>query len=277
LSGMDAHEILEHWPSFAGLSVDAFMSLPYWRMPVWYADKEAALTRRDPFDGNEDVLTLAVTLNGAEHILKIADSLSFPDLHLVWGQRTKLPQEILIALCERELGDFFRMLEKTLRCELALKGLADAGRTPRGFRLSTAEGTVDFDIDLTPALLQVFGRRDYLDLASADLRTLMRSARAEYGTILLTDSERTALKAGDCLLPPEEGLAGRWMFDLPKDPAVHVMAAEETSLTFGQLLDDDVPPVPETDDVVLVVDGMIIASAVRIRLGEAAALKLTKL
>jgi len=274
---MDVHEILENWPSFAGLGTEAFMALPYWRMSVWYADKEAVLTRREPFDGNEDVLTLAVTLDGAEHILKISDSSAFPDLHLLWGRRAGLPPEVLIALCERELGDFFRMLEKTLRCELSLKGLADAGEAPQGFRLSAEAGEMDFALDLTPALLQVFGRRDYLDLTSADLRALTRPARAEYGTILLTDAERETVQAGDCLLPPEGEAAGRWMLDLPNDSAVHVMAADESSLTLGQLLDDDLPSVPETDDVILVTDGKIAATAVRIRLGDVTALKLLKI
>jgi len=276
---MDVHEILEQWPSFAGLGTEAFMALPYWRMPVWYADKEAALTRREPFGEDGDILTLAVTLDGADHVLTLADSGAFSDLHLLWARRTGLPQEVLIALCERELGDFFRMLEKTLRCELSVKGLTEPERpmqATQAFRLTAPAGEIDFAMDLTSAQIQVFGRRDYVNLANGELRALMRPARAEYGTVLLTEAERAALKQGDFVLTPEGDGTSRWMLELPKDPAVHVMGAAEIGLTLGQLLDDDLPAVPETDDVILVVDGKVIASATRTHLGEAAALKIVK-
>lgn len=272
---MDELELLKTWPRWANANAETVLASPAWRMPVaWKGETAALVCRGEPV---EDALTIRVAFDDEEHVLALGDSSAFPDLHLLWARRDALPSEVLLALVEKECGCVFQMLEGATKRLFAVRGLAE---TPSGglraFRLEANAETVEFALDLSPSLTLVFGDVAHLDLSHPSIRELTRSAVPEYATFDLGADERAALASGDFLLLPDGDVEGWWRWEKSADEAVRVCGVEARELTFAQIADGDLPPVPPLTDVELLYGGRPIARAAHDRVASAPALRVVE-
>ena len=110
---MDALELLKTWPGWANAGAETVLASPAWRLSVRFGEETGVL--RLGVEALSDTIDLDITLDGEPHVLSLADSSLYPDLHVLWGTRAGLPPEILLALVEKECGDLFFMLEKSTR------------------------------------------------------------------------------------------------------------------------------------------------------------------
>lgn len=273
---MDARELLRSWPGWSNVNAETVLSSPAWRMPVQWKGAPAALVCVSA--PQTDACAVRVAFDDEEHVLALGDSPAFPDLHQLWARRGDLPSEVLLALVEKECGDVFQMLENATRRLFSVRGLCGEGVGGlRAFRMVSDAVTVDFALDLSPALTVTFGDFAHLDLAHPSIRALARSAVPEYASFILDEDDRMALGAGDFLLLPDGADHGTWSWEPGQDDAVHVCGPESSDLTFAQIVDGDLPPTPSLADAVLVRGGRTLARAVLSRVGSVPALKVVEL
>ena len=266
---MDGYALLQDWPTFEKANAETVFASPAWRLETVCGETPAVLTKAET--PASDLLWVSVTLEDEVHVLGIGDSEAYADLHLLWARRKDLPDELLLALVERECGDLFQVLERVFRRRFQIKGLADGGPSGggAGFRL-TAEGTAyAFALDLSPLLVMELGKLKYLDPGHEAIRALSRPAWAEHAAVELLDAECVALAVGDCIVLPE-GSEPVWRVTVPEDDLVHVRSEAAGEVTFAQMADDDWPALPEPGRIVLVKGGQPVAR------GRLAALGLQK-
>lgn len=243
---MNARDQMKSWPSLAGLTSGEILAASAWRCPVEFDGAEAELTHAaDPVA--EDELFLSLTFDGDPHVLGLGDSARYPDLHLLWSRRGELPDELLIALVEKECGAVLQLLENLSRCEIKLCGIA--ARPTSAERLAFGIGlggeTLTLTLDLPAALTEEFGRLDCLDPAHSFVRGQTRAVRAAYATLPLEADGVSELKEGDYLVL--EDLAPEWLTELPDDGKLRLAQADEVSATFAQFADGTLPAVPALD------------------------------
>lgn len=271
---MDALELLKSWPGWSRAGAETVLASPAWRLPARMGAETAVM--RFGAEPLADTVDLDITLDDEPHVLSLADSPRFPDLHLLWGRRAGLPPEVLLALLEKECGDVFALLEGATRCLLGVKGLAAApSPEARVLEVQAASGAFAFALDLPSAVRTSFGRLENLDASHPSIRGLTRPARVDYGALMLTAEERGEMSAGDYVLVPED-FAGtqRWAVDAPADEAVHLCSPGTTEIAFAAFADDALPPVPEPTELALVQGGRTLGSGTLSRLGLARAVRL---
>lgn len=255
---MDGSALLRNWPAFEKVNAETVFASPAWRLETDCGETPAVLTKAEMSEA--DLLWVSVTLEDESHVLGIGDSEAYADLHLLWARRKDLPNELLLALVERECGDLFQVLEKVFRRRFQIKGLADGGPSGggAGFRLTADGMTYAFALDLSPLLVMELGKLRYLDPGHEAIRGLRRPAWAEHATVELLESECAALAAGDCVVLPK-GAASAWRVTAPEDDLVHVRSEAAGEVTFAQMADDDWPALPEPGRVVLLKGGRPVA------------------
>ena len=255
---MDGYSLLQEWPAFEKVNAETVFASPAWRLETVCGEVPAVLTKAET--SAPDLLWVSVTLEDEAHVLGIGDSEAYADLHLLWTRRNDLPDELLLALVERECGDLFQVLERVFRRRFQIKGLTGgepSGGTA-GFRL-TAEGTAyAFALDLSPLLVMELGKLKYLDPGHAAMRALHRPAWVEHATVELLEAECAALAAGDCIVLPE-GSKPAWRVTVPEDDLVHVRSEVAGEVLFAQMADDDWPAFPEPGRIVLMKGGRSVA------------------
>lgn len=269
---MDANELLKTWPGWASANAERVFESPAWRLETHFADEPARLTRLAALEG--PLVTLEVAVDGTDQVLAFAPSPVFPDLWLLRDRLSGLPSEVLLALVEKECGPFFQFIEDFLKKSFAVRGVSTVpseGQT--AFVLATSAGEISFSIGLTSELVQRLGVLANLDSSHESVRSLTREARIRHATLELSDEELAALGVGDFLLL-ESGLSSEWTIDVPDDATVQVLSPEAGQLTFAQLADGDLPPVPETAAYSLVRRGTAFATAELSKVGLAPALKI---
>ena len=275
---MNVNELIEKWPGIAGADAAAVFGMEAWAMPVGYDGNDATLVKDATRE--RDVIGLEVKFDAERHFLGLAVADAYPELSKVWTERTRLPDEIVLALVERECGALFQTLENAARRQVSVIGLADREAAKaenvkaQAFALRDAAGETvcDFSLSMSPALLEEFGRVENLDSGHESLRALTRPARAEYAAFTLADDELGGLAAGDCLLLPEIGAEEpRWVTEPADDGLVRVMSAGETELGFGDFADDSLPEPPPASALVLVHGGRVVAEGRLTRLGAQSA------
>lgn len=271
--------LIENWPGIAGADAATVFGMEAWSLPISYDGKDATLVKDRTRE--RDVIGLVIRFERDEHFLAIACSDAYPELSKVWEQRAKLPDEILLALIEKECGALLQTLENAARRQLSVVGLApheDVGAknaAAQAFALVDEDGETvcDFALSMSPTLLKEFGRLDNLNAAHESIRALTRPGRAEYAAFTLTDDELAGLAPGDHLLLPEvESGTATWTVETPADDRVHVLGAETADLSFGDFADDSLPEPPEPTALVLVHKGRTIAEGRLSKLGEQPAL-----
>ena len=272
---MNASELIEKWPGIADAEAETIFGMEAWAMPVGYAGNDATLVKDATRE--RDVIGLEIRLDDKVHFLSIAVSDAYPELSKVWQQKTKLPDEVLLALIEKECGALLQSLENAARSQLSVVGLVPREEVgarnvaAQAFALRNADGksVCDFALSLSPSLIDEFGRTEYLDEGHESIRTLTRPARAEYAAFALTDTEIAGLAPGDHLLLPEIGtVAPRWVTEPSDDDLVHVLAVTTTELAFGDFANDSLPEPPQAGALVLVRKGRTVAEGRLARLGE---------
>lgn len=267
----DALELLKGWPTWKKAGAAKVLASPAWRFRVMLADEERWIVNDAGEEANPDRMWVELAFEDERHVLGLADSEMFPDLHLLWAKRDRLPDEVRMALVEKECGPLLQMLEDLFRKQLSIVGFADGEgtRKMRAFELQPETGSGDetairFAVDLSPAMELELGRLENLDTGHESIRSMVRDAEVEYAEFALP--EDTTLAPGDMLLLPDEA-EPRWMTEIPADDGiVRVLADRTLSLTFAELV-DGLPPVPDTETFKIVRAGRAVATAVRSNVG----------
>ena len=278
---MDAPELLMEWPGWANANAERVLASPAWCMSVDHDGIPAEVTVTS--DVTPDLLWLDVTFDDERHQLGVADSETMPELHLLWEKRRSLPTEILLALAERECGALFQMLENASGKMFALKGVSDVAEPKsakvRAFAVrkrGTGDALCAFALDMTPALTLAFGQLRHLDTNHPSIREMTIDAVAEYVRFEISDDEVGRLAAGDFLLCGDLPSA-KWRYGSKPVLGLRAIDARPGLLTFGQIADDALPPVPEPGALVLVRDGERLAEGVFDRVAETVAVRIVKL
>lgn len=277
---MDARELIGGWPVIGTLPAAGILAHPAWRLSVDCGGASADLFAVAPSETLSDELLVSVSLDGEPHVLGIADSAAFPDLHLLWSRRSELPDALVVALVEKEAGDLLQTVENVVRMELKVIGLvaaAETGARPprRAFRLSAGGAEMSFSLDLPPETVQTLGVLDNLDTEHDAIRSLTRNVRAEYAAVPVADADIASLAVGDCLLL--SGNAPSWVTEVPADDRLHVCSSGDETFTFAQFADETLPPVPPASALTLFRRGAPFAEAAPTTVGEAPAVKVTTL
>lgn len=273
----DALELLRDWPTWKKAGAAKVLASPAWRFRVMFADEERWIVNAAEED-EPDRMWVELAFEDEHHVLGISDSEMFPNLHLLWAKRDRLPAEVRMALVEKECGSLLQMLEDLFRKQLSIVGFAEGegDRKTRAFELQGEAGFGDetairFAVDLSPAMELELGRVENLDTGHESIRGMVRDAEAEYAEFALP--EDATLSSGDMLLLPDES-ESRWLTDVPVDDGVvRVLADRTLSLTFAELV-DGLPPVPDSETFKIVRAGETVATAVRSNVGTHPAFKI---
>ena len=119
---MKASEILGTLPKWANATADDIVKSPAWAMPCRLG--ETACTMRLDANHPADALDVAIMLEDERHVLSLVDSPRFESLHALWATRAEVPEQILLALVERECGPLLQLLENAARRQLKVVGIA---------------------------------------------------------------------------------------------------------------------------------------------------------
>ncbi len=239
---MDANELLREWPEWSKANAARVLASPAWRLETQFGGKDARLVRVDSLAADATVV-LDVRLDDEPHALAFEPSPLFPDLSLLKGRFEGLPKEVLLALVEKECGVLFQFVEELAKRRLSITGLFAAPIPQTAFAVSGEGGEARFALDLSSEMAQRLGSLANLDVLHPSIRNLTREAFACYGEWSLTEAELAALSVGDCLVP-DEGFEPRWLLEMPADERERAVAEEKGVLSFAQLADDALPPVP---------------------------------
>lgn len=257
---MDGYTLLRDWPALSKANAETVFDSPAWRLETADGEGVSVLTKAET--PVADLLWVTVTLEDEPHVLGIGDAEAFADLHRLWSRRSALPEELLLALVERECGPLFQMLEKALRRQLRLKGLSTGptGESARrvDFELSVNGSVFAFALDLTPLLITELGRVMYLNPGHESIRALRRPAWVEYAAVDLLECEFADLAKDDRIVLPEN-CAPVWRVTVPEDDRGHLRMEAAGEVTFGQMADEDWPAQPEPGRVVLLKNGRTVA------------------
>ena len=198
---MKPHEILSMLPQWADAAPEALLDSPAWAMPCRLGEDSAALRAADVRPG--DTLDLAVLLDGERHVLSIADSPRFTDVHALWPSRADVPEPILLALVEKECGSLLQLVENAVRRQLKIEGLAPDG--PDGRTLFAQVNDVVFGLTRSPTVEAAFGQLRFIDCAHQAVRDTVLPCETELAAFTLQAAELASLAVGDALLLPEVG------------------------------------------------------------------------
>ena len=251
---MKPHEILSMLPQWADAAPEALLDSPAWAMPCRLGEDSTVLRTADVRPG--DTLNLAVLLDGERHVLSIADSPRFADIHALWPSRADVPEPILLALVEKECGPLLQLVENAVRHQLKIEGLATEG--PDGRTLFAQVRDVVFGLTRSPMVESAFGQLRFIDCAHQAVRDTVLPCETELAAFTLSAADLASLAVGDALLLPEVGTVpprlvvdGRFAVDengvLPfkDDGRLRVVGAEARTLTLGELFDRAQNPVAE--------------------------------
>lgn len=273
---MDGYSLIQEWPKFGKANAETLVMSPAWRMDLVYDGSRATL-RKTVVSQPDSPLWLNIDVEGESHVVGICDSPVFPDMHALWARRDELPKEILLALIEKECGNFFQALENALKMQLSIKDICE--ECPSGhdrslfFSLATENGgLIGFMLDMTPSLMLAFGKLRYIDVGHESIRSMTRKSWVEYALIDLADGDIERLEVGAHVIIPGDARAS-WKMSVPDDDLAHVIAADPCELSFAQIVDDDLPAITEPGKLVLAHRGNIIATGSMVRLGVQSAFK----
>lgn len=247
-------EILTMLPQWAKASPKELLDSPAWAMPCRLDDAASTLRKADVRPC--DTLDLVVMLDGERHVLSIADSPRFADLHALWGSRSDVPEPIILALVERECGPLLQLVENAVRRQLKIEGLASDGVDERTLFLQVED--VVFGITRSSAVESVFGQLRFIDCSHQDIREIAMSCEVELASFVLSAADIASLAVGDALLLPEVGsvpprlvIDGRFVVDengvaqFKDEGRLRVVDAESRAFTLGELFDRTQSPAAE--------------------------------
>lgn len=259
---MNTFDLLSKWPGWEKASAEDIFDSPAWAMPVRWGDVPCLL-RRATFK-ERDVIGIGLRFDDDENFLGIGKRATFHDLNQLWDVKQNLPDALKLALVEKECGRLLQILENGVRRQVSLTGIVSAENRDgcTGFEIVDANGKiiVSFVMKVTRDIIRAFGQLKFIDPTHPSLREMTRPAFACYVSFMLTAEERSSLSAGDFLLLPEvKNAAPYWLQECPMDEKAYLLAPEESTLSFGQYADDELPVPPPPSALRLVCNGRTIA------------------
>lgn len=270
---MTALDMLANWPGWDRKTADELLASPAWSMIVRYGDAEMRMRRSGT--APRDVIGLRISLDGEEHFLGIGDREAFPDLNMLWSEKKRLPDALVLALVEKECGNLLQLLENAIRRQLKVIGLADVGERmqAQGFEVVDTNGKVVlfFSLTLSSMVKEALGDVANIDTAHSEIRALEMPAIVSYASFSLNEEEAKGIATGDYLLLPEtKNLAGaKWLLnEVPKDGRFYVIADRDEAIQFGALADGVLPPLPKPERLALVRDNKRIAVGSFVQIGR---------
>ena len=219
---MKPHEILSMLPQWADAAPEALLDSPAWAMPCRLGEDSTVLRTADVTPC--DTLNLAVLLDGESHVLSIADSPRFTDIHALWPSRAEVPG-------------------------------------PDARTLFAQVNDVVFGLTRSSTVEAAFGQLRFIDCAHQAVRDTVLPCETELAAFTLPAADLASLAVGDALLLPEVGTVpprlvvdGRFVVDengvLPfkDDGRLRVVGAEARTLTLGELFDRAQNPAAEKSE-----------------------------
>ena len=183
-------EILSALPKWANAAPESLLESPAWAMPCRLGDASATLRAAEVRPGES--LDLAVLLDGERHLLSIADSPRFADLHALWATRAEVPEPILLALVEKECGVLLQLVENAVRRQLKVEGLASDGPDERTIFMQVED--VVFGLTRSPVVEAALGQLRFVDTApaapEADVQARAIAAAAVFRDEALSPADR---------------------------------------------------------------------------------------
>lgn len=238
-------------PRWANASPKSLLEAPAWAMPCRLGDEVATLRKAEIQPA--DTLDLAVLLDGERHLLSVADSPRFADLHALWATRADVPEPVLLALVEKECGDLLQLVENATRHQLKIDGLSSDG--PDGRAVFAQVEDVVFGLTRSPIVEEAFGQLRFIDCEHPSVREETLPCETEVASFALSAADVASLAVGDALLLPEVGsvpprlvVDGRFVVDgngvaqFKEDGRIRVVDAEVRTLTMGELFDRSQSP-----------------------------------
>ena len=247
-------EILSMLPQWANAAPGALLDFPAWAMPCRLGDDATTLRLAEVRPC--DTLNLSVLLDGERHLLSIADSPRFTDLHALWASRADVPEPILLALVERECGILLQLVENAVRHQLKIEGIASD--SPDARTLFAQVEDVTFGLTRSSMVETAIGQLRFIDSSNQIVRDATLPCEAELAAFVLSAADLASLAVGDALLLPEVGtvpprlvIDGRFLVDengvvpFKDDGRLRIVAAESRTMTIGELFDRAQSPVAE--------------------------------
>ena len=244
---MKPFEILSALPQWSGLGPDAIVDLPAFALPCRLGDESATLVLGAMHPA--DTISLSIQLEDEPHVLSLARSLRFKELDAIWDSRAEVPEPILLALVEKDVGPLLQLVENAVRRQLKLVGLAEA-ESPDAPTLFAQVDDIVFSLTRSATVTAAIGNLRNLDLTHESIRSVTLPSLTEYAAFSLTTSEASGLSIGDAVLLPEMGTVpvrlvvdGRFAVDANgvtrynAGDLVHVFDATAKDITLGELFD----------------------------------------
>ena len=178
-------EILSALPKWANAAPESLLDSPAWAMPCRLGDASATLRAAEVRPGES--LDLAVLLDGERHLLSIADSPRFADLHALWATRAEVPEPILLALVEKECGVLLQLVENAVRRQLKVEGLASDGPDERTFFMQVED--VVFGLTRSSVVEAALGQLRFVDTAHQSVREEQLPCETEVASFVLSAAD----------------------------------------------------------------------------------------
>lgn len=249
-------EILSALPKWANAAPESLLDSPAWAMPCRLGDASATLRAAEVRPGES--LDLAVLLDGERHLLLIADSPRFADLHALWATRAEVPEPILLALVEKECGALLQLVENAVRRQLKVEGLASDGPDERTLFMQVED--VVFGLTRSPVVEAALGQLRFVDTTHQSVREEQLPSETEIASFVLSAADIASIAVGDALLLPEVGTVpprlvvdGRFLVDengvapFSDDGRLRVVDAAPRTISLGELFDRAESPVEEAE------------------------------
>lgn len=272
---MNEMHILSSWPGWAEKSSEDLLQHEAWSMRVRWGDEEARLRLSD--NRPRDVIALEIIFDDEPHFLGIGERETFPDLYKLWDRKNEIPQNLVLALIEKECGKLLQLLENSVRRQLKIVGFVDSSRRAgtRGFEVVGLDGRIiaSFALDVSPVVLESFGDISAIDTSHPSIRSMVRPASVEYAAFSL-GADSFNIESGDYLLAPEldNPVAAKWCVENPSDDGkFHLRASVSEMVPFASFVDGKMPSIPEPKSLELFLGSKRVATGRMSQLGAQAA------
>ena len=267
---MKPSEIVAALPQWRDAKAAALLDSPAWAMPCRLGDSQDVI--RQGAIRPADPLALAIRFEDEPHTLCIAPSPRFAELSRIWPSLGEVPEQIVLALVEKECGVLLQALENAVRRQLKIDGLAkDATSADNAICAQIAD--ITFTLTRSVTVVEAFGQLRHLDLTHPSIRDTSLAAEYEYAAFALPEDEIATLATGDALLLPELGsskprLIADGLLTLDEsgvapcvaDTLVHVRGAMPGTVTLGELFDGSAAIPAAATPLKLVAAGRTIAT-----------------
>lgn len=276
---MKPFDIFASLPRWKNASPDEIIFSPAFAAPARLGDEQINIRPCESTPSPDCMLSIGISLAGEPGRLRIAKSNRFPELSRLWDSRAEIPEPLLLALVERECGQFLQMIENVLRRQLVLSGISGAGGDAAQDLFFSAADIV-FSLRKSDAIASALGQLRNIDLSHDSIRSEVFRAETEYAAFTLSKTDIESIETGDAILLPEIGslsprLVANGRFEIgngvapcAKDGLLRIRSVAAQEITLGAIFDEAAspgsaatpPPPPQNTPLKLVQDGRMLAT-----------------